>query len=143
MSTIREQILEAVKAALLGHTDAGASVFRSRAEALERQLTPALVVRWREDQPLEKLGPTVQPRDLAVVIEIVTRGQEPDALADPILVQVHRLLFSDATLGGLVDGLIPGPVDFEEDDADATAGITSATFNFRYLSLTSDPTRRL
>lgn len=140
--SIREEILSTLKALLIDATDAGDSVFRSRATALERQLSPAIVVRWSNDDPREKLGRDAQSRDLEAVIEIVTRGDEPDALADPLLVQVHALIFADPTLGGRADGCVPGAVSFEEDDADQTAGVTSATYVFKYLARASDPTRR-
>lgn len=142
MSSIREQILQAVKVRLLGATPAGDHVFRSRVTPLERELSPAIVVRWSTDGPREKLSRDLHPRDLTLMVEVMTRGEVPDELADPVVVAAHAALFQDPTLGGLAANTIPADVIFEADDADAAAGVTTAIFTIRYLTRASDPTAR-
>ncbi len=142
MSTLRELLLQAVQARLVGVTPAGDHVFRSRVIPLERSLSPAIVVRWSSDSPREKLSRDLQPRDLTLLVEVLTRGDVPDELADPIVVAAHAALFQDPTFGGLAANTIPADVIFEADDADAAAGVTTAIFTIRYLTRASDPTAR-
>lgn len=142
MSTIREQILQAVKARLIGATPAGDHVFRSRVVPLERELSPAIVVRWTADNAREKLSRELLPRDLTLMVDVMTRGEEPDALADPVVQAAHAALFTDPTFGGLAANTVPADVIFEADDADAAAGVTTAIFTVRYLTRAADPSAR-
>lgn len=143
MSTRREQLMQAVKARLMGATVAGDHVFRARAIPLERALSPAIVIRWQGDARVEKISADIESRDLSVLVEVLTRGDEPDSLADPLVVSAHAAMFSDPTFGGLCAKVIPGDVEFDEDEADQSAGITTAHFTLRYLARSSDPTARI
>lgn len=137
MSSKREQILTALVTMLTGVTP---NVFRSRVTAIDRAISPAIIVRPEEDIP-EKQFYGVVISTLAVAIDVYTRGDVPDQLADPIIVAAHALIMADPTIGGLASVTIQGPSKWEMHDADQVAGLSTFLYHVRYTTQVSDLTQ--
>lgn len=140
MPSKREQILSAVATLLTGATPAGANVFRSRVTAIGRGDAPAIIVRPEEDIP-EKQFAGMVISTAAVAIDVYTRGDVPDQLADPIIVAAHAWIMADPTLGGLASLTLQGPAKWESHEADQTAGFATFIYHVRYTTKVSDLTQ--
>ena len=97
MSSIREQIVAAFVATL---TDTGAEAYRSRSDAVSRPESPALIV-TPQSEDVNIVTTHGVDRLLSLQVEVITRGDVPDSLADPIIVAAHQKIMADQTLGGL------------------------------------------
>lgn len=140
MSSKREQILSALVTLLTGTTPAGANVFRSRVTAVERDVTPAIVIRPEEDMP-EKQFAGMTINILAMAIDVYTRGDVPDQLADAVIVPAHALIMADPTIGGLAAITRQGPSKWEMHDADQVAGLSTFLYHIKYTSQETDLTQ--
>jgi hypothetical protein len=131
MTSIREQILSAIATALASTSGVGGRVYRSRVEAFSRDEAPALIIEPGPDRAqtysICKLDWT-----LDVLVVVHTRGQIPDQLADPILLDAHSKLMADRTLGGLAIDIIPTLTDPQRDKADLTSLWQVNTYQVRY-----------
>lgn len=131
MSSRREQILAQVATVLAGTTQVGSRIYRSRVEAFSRDEAPAIVIEPGIDRAVEfsscKLDWTLE-----LIIGVYTRGQIPDQLADPIVVDVNTRLMTDRSLGGLAIDILPAMVDPQRDKADLTSLWTVLTYKVRY-----------
>lgn len=127
----REQILAYAATALAGTVDVGSRIYRSRVEAFTREEAPAIVIEPGIDRAVEfsscKLDWTLE-----LLIAIYTRGQIPDQLADPIVVDVNTRLMADRSMGGLAIDILPAMVDPQRDKADLTSLWTVLTYKVRY-----------
>ena len=127
----REQILSYAATALAGTVDVGSRIYRSRVEAFTREEAPAIVIEPGIDRAVEfsscKLDWTLE-----LIIAIYTRGQVPDQLADPIVVDVNTRLMADRSMGGLAIDILPAMVDPQRDKADLTSLWTVLTYKVRY-----------
>lgn len=139
MPSRREQILAHVAAALAGTVQVGNRIYRSRVDAFTRDEAPAIVIEPGQDRALEfsscKLDWTLE-----LIIGVYTRGQIPDQLADPIIVDVNARLMADRSLGGLVIDIIPAVHDPQRDKADLTSLWTVLTYKVRYRTDQQDLT---
>lgn len=131
MTSRREQILAAVATALAGTTGVGSRIYRSRVEAFSRDEAPAIVIEPGQDRAQEfsscKLDWTLE-----LIIAVYTRGQIPDQLADPIIVDINTRLMTDRSLGGLVIDILPINYDPQRDKADLTSMWAVLTYKVRY-----------
>jgi hypothetical protein len=131
MTSRREQILSAIATALASTSGVGGRVYRSRVEAFSRDEAPALIIEPGPDRAqtysICKLDWT-----LDVLVVVHTRGQIPDQLADPILLDAHAKLMADRTLGGLAIDIIPTLTDPQRDKADLTSLWQVNTYQVRY-----------
>lgn len=127
----REQILAYAATALAGTTQVGSRIYRSRVEAFTREEAPAIVIEPGIDRAVEfsscKLDWTLE-----LIIAVYTRGQVPDQLADPIVVDVNTRLMADRSMGGLAIDILPAMVDPQRDKADLTSLWTVLTYKVRY-----------
>lgn len=127
----REQILARIVSTLAGTTGVGSRIYRSRVEPLARNESPAIVVEpisdSAEQDTLGTLMWTMQVR-----VATIVRGNVPDQLADPALVDIHSKLMTDTTLQGYVIDILPATVSFENIEADQPAGVVSAEFTVKY-----------
>ena len=137
MTSIREQILSAIATALASTSGVGGRVYRSRVEAFSRDEAPALIIEPGPDRAqtysICKLDWT-----LDVLVVVHTRGQIPDQLADPILLDAHSKLMEDRTLGGLAIDIIPTLTDPQRDKADLTSLWQVNTYQVRYRTAIDD-----
>lgn len=127
----REQILSYAATALAGTTMVGSRIYRSRVDAFTREEAPAIVIEPGIDRAVEfsscKLDWTLE-----LIIGVYTRGQIPDQLADPIVVDVNTRLMTDRSMGGLAIDILPAMVDPQRDKADLTSLWTVLTYRVRY-----------
>lgn len=127
MSSNREQVLQAFTAALQRDPDLTSRVYRSRSQALLRDETVGVVVRWRSDTARD-IVICYQERDLIAEAIIIARGDIADQVADRYAVKVHNALMADQTLAGYaIDTLVEGDT-LELNDADDS----SAELTMRY-----------
>ena len=123
--------------ALLGNTDAGANVTRSREVSITRAQAPAIVV-MPGSNTLQRMATQVDRNHFTVRVEIFVRGDPWDSLAAPIDAAVHRLLMSDAALAVLLADLRRTNEDFESMEADRTAGTLTLTYVATWLASAAD-----
>lgn len=136
MSSIREQIMARMDAALSGALPNAVPVYRSREVAFARGETPAVVVMPvdEETQPLSEL---LEVSHLNVHIEVIVRGDVWDSLADPIIVAAHSLLLGDAQLLALCSKLRRTGAKWDAHEADQTAGVLTQTYRMQYRTQTN------
>ena len=131
MASKRELILARMVTALAGTAGVGSRIYRSRVTPLARGESPAIVVEPVSDQAdQDTLGTLMWT--MQVRVAVIVRGDVPDQLADPVLVDIHAKLMSDATLKGYAIDLLPATVAFEMIEADQTAGVVSAEYAVKY-----------
>lgn len=130
MPSVRERIIEKAVATLQA-AGIGATVYRSRTQAISRDQTPAVIVRPAADSASQTVMPKLQ-WSLQLIVEIITRGEQPDALADPVLVAANAALMADPTFGGLVIQIVPKDAQFHFTDADLPACYVVAGYEVRY-----------
>lgn len=127
----REQILARIVTALAGTSGVGSRIYRSRVEPLARNESPAIIVEPISDaceqDTLNTLMWTMQVR-----VATIVRGNVPDQLADPALIDIHSKLMTDTTLGGYVIDILPTTISFENIEADQPTGVVSAEFAVKY-----------
>lgn len=113
MSTKRKQIRAAFKQALLGNTDAGQSVFVSRAVPIWETELPAILIYSREEAAtVFDEAPRRLQRNLTIVVEIAAKADaDLDDTLDDIAQQVEDEMrrgepVLNQTLGNLVADVI-------------------------------------
>lgn len=132
MASKRDQIMAAVVTALTGTTGVGTRIYRSRAAALAREESPALVVRPLSEIPGDNVV-DFQEEKLLIAIEVHVRNDvAPDADADATEVSAHNKFMTDAPLGALVIERSPVQTIFEQDDADQSALIVQMQYEVWY-----------
>jgi hypothetical protein len=139
MKSISERALDAVVAALIGTTGVGDRVFRSRVQAVTRDETPCIVVLPGAEE-VSVLGRAVDDCRFIVHVEITTRGDPYDAIADPIEVEAHARMKASAGLSALVDSFRKKEKSYDAQEADLTVGCVNVKYELRYLSAADDPT---
>ena len=139
MTLKRESILAAIATALVGTTQVGSRIYRSRVEAFARNEAPAIVIEpaadTASDPPISNCH--IDWR-LTVDIAVYTRGAVPETLAAPIIADMHSKLLADRTLGGLAMDIWPVTVQHQREQADAAAGWTICSYQVRYRSGLTD-----
>jgi len=135
MATIREQlVLQAVSMLRDLVTVPEANVFRSRLIPITRDITPAIVVREREDSIGNEAPFGMLDHTLSLDIEIHVRGDEPSVLADPIVHDVHKRLMVDQLFTGLALDTQLNGITFNLNDADLEAGLITMNYVVRYFT---------
>ena len=137
--TRRESILAAIRAVLTGTTGVGSRIYRSRIEPLARGEAPAIVVEPMNDVAEERTNPYLD-WTMQVAVTVITRGNVPDQLADPIIESAHSKLLADVSLGGLAFDIIPASVQFEVVEGDQPIGVTTMVYRVRYRTRLTDLT---
>lgn len=133
----REQILSAIATALASTTGVSSRVYRSRVEAFSRNEAPAIIIEPGPDRA-QTYSICKLDWSLDVLVVVHTRGQIPDQLADPILVDAHDKLMADRTLGGLAIDIVPTLSDPQRDKADLTSLWQVNTYQVRYRTAVDD-----
>ena len=137
MDSIRERVMARIVAALLGYTDAGSNVTRSREVSITRAQAPAIVV-MPGSNTLQRMATQVDRNHFTVKVEIFTRGDPWDGLAAPLDKSVHTLLMNDVPLRSLLSDLRRTSEDFESMEADRTAGTLTLTYVATWLASAAD-----
>jgi hypothetical protein len=136
----REQIMSAIATALVGTAGVGTRVYRSRVEPMARAETPAIVVEpatitYEQNTSLPKLDATLRVR-----VVVIVRGNVPDQIADPAIVDLHGRIMADLTLGGVAIDVQPALTTFNLVEADQPAGVISCEYDVLYRTAVGDLT---
>lgn len=137
MSSLQEQIQARMLAVLLGTTDAGASVTRSREMFLARDAQLAIGI-FPGPETDSAFSRSTDEYELLVSVEVFARGDPWCSAADAVVVQAHRLLMTDIVLLGLVTRMRRASRTPLDEDPDKTAGVYQLDYRIRYLSNASD-----
>lgn len=137
MATKREQILQAIEAALAGTVQVGTRIYRSRVTPLARGESPAIVVEPGRDDPQQNTSLPTLDWTFNVRVIVIVRGEVPDQVADPIIEDLHAKLMADLSLGGVAMDIQPATVIFELIEADQPAGAITCNFVVRYRTAVS------
>ena len=137
MTSKREAILAAIETALAGTAGVGSRIYRSRAEAISRNESPAIVIEPVTDEADNSVYPKLDWK-LIVRVAVIVRGNVPDQIADPVVCDVHRKLLGDATLTGMIAEIVPARVAFDSMDADQPAGVVVMDYSIRYRTQAAD-----
>ncbi|WP_223542369.1 hypothetical protein [Pseudomonas sp. BF-RE-26] len=144
MSSIQERIVEKAKALILAAgTLAGDRVFRSRTEAITRDMSPAIVIRPNLETT-ERESHSVDRNQFELSVEILARenpttGEAWDQVADLVKVAVHAVLLAEDAFEE-ADRVQRFYIDWIEEDGDNTAGNCMVRYRFTYLCNTGDLT---
>jgi hypothetical protein len=142
-TSVIENILARVKAALLGATSAGGSVFRGRADAFADDELPGINVR-RAASAKDSVGENGARILVAWDIEhhvAVTDNWE--TAADALHMAVHAVLAADAPLAALGRGLRCTGTDAEGDSADRVVGRLTARYQMQVFIRPGDLTKAI
>jgi hypothetical protein len=139
MDSKRERILQHVASVLEDIEAVNGRVFRSRIEAFQRSEAPAIVI---EPGPDEAAAPSASncwiDWTFVLVVAVITRGQIPEQMADPIVQDIHSRLMSNRSLGGVSMDVWPMGVEPTFEKADRPSLWTVMTFRVRYRTSTTD-----
>jgi hypothetical protein len=144
MPSIQERIVEKAKALILAAgTLAGDRVFRSRTEAITRDMSPAIVIRPNLETT-ERESYSVDRNQFELSVEILARenpstGEAWDQIADLVKVVVHAVLLAEDAFEE-ADRVQRFYIDWLEEDGDNTAGNCMVRYRFTYLCNTGDLT---
>jgi hypothetical protein len=138
MTTKGETVLQTIMTLLTAI--GGLTVVRSRTEAINRAESPMVVVK-----PVQ-MTPDYNVIDFAewtqqYSVEIYTRGDIPDGLADPFVQSIYAALLADRSLGGKVMDIQAVSVTWDVIDGDQSIGITDMRFATLYRTKASDLTQ--
>lgn len=138
MATKREQIVQAIKDLMISLPGVpNSDVYRSRVTAFSRDKLPSVVVEWVSDDPANVVIPMID-WTLRVRISVITRGDVPDQIADPIIQSIHEKINVDLSLGGLCLDILPAPVQNNILEADKPAGVITLDYLVRYRTTELD-----
>jgi len=142
MPSIQERIVDRAKVLILGAgTLAGDRIFRSRTEAITRDMSPAIVIRPNLETT-ERESHAVDRNQFELSVEILARedttsGEAWDQIADLVKVAVHKVLMEEDAFPE-ADRIQRFYIDWLEDDGDNTAGNCMVRYRFTYLCNTGD-----
>lgn len=153
MSTIREQIIVALVAALNaaapGSGITGLTIHRERTRPIETDSLPAVLVYFDDDVP-KPLGQQIYrapltERQLTLAVECRAQGSasiSPDAALDPLLIFVFSTVRADVTLGGLASEFEEGKTQWNSREGDVPIAAARLSFTVRYRTSRLDPTSK-
>lgn len=130
--TTTEDVLQRVRAVLLGVTPAGARVERGRVDPFAVEELPAINVR-RGPGSQEAWAQGLDLITLNFDIDMEVRGEDWETQVDALHGQVDAILTTDPTLGGLVRGLRCTGTSPDAEKGDEVAGRLTATYQCQFL----------
>lgn len=140
MPSRAESIAARVAAALAGATDAGARVYRDRADAFSREESPAILVEL-VDEDTTLLGGGLGGRfgaqeesTLRLAVIVVVRGATWQTVADAVRCQAHALLVADATLQALMASWRRDRCEWKAASADQAFAYCAQIYAAKFLS---------
>lgn len=139
-SSLREQALVRIAAALTAASPGAAQVFRSREVSITRNVSPAIVI-VPKTNPIDRMAAAVDKHHFEVALEIFTRGDPWDSIADPVDVAAHAVMMTDSQLWSLVSDVRRVGEEFEGQEADRTAGTLTVRYRLTFLANAADISR--
>ena len=140
MSSLREQIILRVIAALTAAAPVGSNVYRSREVSLTRILEPAIMVA-PHGTSVTRIATGVDRHQMDMAVEVFVRGDPWVALTDPVDIAAHAVMMTDASLWTLAQDIRRISEAYESMEADRTAGTLTVTYRITYLTSAHDITR--
>lgn len=137
MTSIREQILDAVKTALDATAGVSGRVYRSRTNPITRTNLPCIVITPVAEQLVDESVPRATWR-LTFRITYIGRGSDPDGALDPVICSAHALLMADRTLGNKAQDIAPVQSTWSFAEGDGANCVVSADYVAQYQSNPSD-----
>jgi hypothetical protein len=138
----RQQIRNAVVAAVTGLTTTGASVFKSRARALEDSALPALFVYTQDEEAIYHTStPRLVERDLQVMVEAAAKAVTGfDDLIDQISVEIEVAMIGNAGLTSLLKNLVLKSTKIQvSGEGDQTMAGLRLEYSAQYFVRENDP----
>lgn len=142
-SSVCDQLISRMVAALTGTTDAADRVFDSREAAIARDEMPCIAITPPDSEESRVFGAGVDQNTVLITVSVLARNDAWRAVADRVVVDAHRILMADAQLQALVVKINKDGRKWEAEEADQTAGSDSITYRLIYLSLSNDLTSTL
>lgn len=139
MPSKREQIMLRLVSVLTPTAGISNRVFRADPEGANRDDIPCINLGWSAEQPSPETVPQME-RTLTVQVSVLTRGDTPDALADPIIADAHARIMADAQLTGLAIDTRLESASFEVVSADQSAGKLTHEYSIKFRHSYSDMT---
>lgn len=131
--SIREKIMARMLAVLTDVTGGvDGRVYRSLSDALALEEAPCITIEWLSDEEAEESSSFQMHRHLTVAVNLFTRGDAPDVLADPILQSIHSLIMADEQLAGNAIWTRLGSASFEFENGEKTAGKATHQYTVAY-----------
>lgn len=128
----REQILDYIVSAL--GTALGLTVRRSRSTAIGKAETVAVSL-YATSEDVQQHPNQRASRTLSIQVNVFTRGDEPDALADSSVATVVSTLMSNTRCGGLTNTLRETGISWDFDnEVSEDFGVASVTFEIEYTT---------
>jgi hypothetical protein len=149
VSSIREQIMVALVAALDTGGPSGLTVHRERTRAIEVDSLPAIMIYADDDVP-KTLGQQVYAaplteRQFSLALECRAQGStsvSPDEALDPVLVFAAQTVLANEQFGGLASGVEEGRTVWSSREGDAPIATAKLNFTIRYRTSRLDPTSK-
>jgi hypothetical protein len=150
MSTsIREQIMVALVAALGTGGPAGLTVHRERTRPIEIDSLPAIMVYADDDVPKtladQRYRAPLTERQMTLAIECRGQGSSgvsPDQALDPMLVFAAQTVLANETFGGLANGVEEGRTVWSSREGDVPVASAKWIITVRYRTSRLDPTSK-
>lgn len=130
--SVREAIMARLLAVLTDTAGVDQRVYRSIADAMAFDECPCITIEWQADEDAEEASSPLMHRHLSVAVNIFTRGDGPDTLADPIAQSVHSLIMADEQLAGNALWTRLGSASFEFESLDKNGGKTTHEYIVAY-----------
>jgi hypothetical protein len=137
----RQQIREAVTAALLNQTAAGSRVYETRVVPWKKAELPALAVYSLSEEVLDVSEGTA-PRELKRVLRLavegaVWEGQNVDDAVDALSSEVEAAMHADPTFGvaSVGDAILEGTEIEVSDEGDKLVGFVRWTYRVTYYTM--------
>lgn len=140
MATKREEILAQIATTLASTAGVSGRVYRSRATAVARGESPAIIIEPVSDTAQQLVSNQKLDWTMRVRVVVVTRSSTPYTDADSVIESLHSLLMADLTLNGYAIDVQPVLTSFDFVDADQPAGVFSNEFDVRYRTSITDLT---
>lgn len=115
-------------------------VFRSREEALEREVAPSVVVLLGQIAT-KPFGDEADQHEAEILVGHVVRGDPWDSLASAADLLTHQAICSDQQLELLTSHLRRSGSAPDGSEADRTAGVLMVSYRAIFLTRRGDPTR--
>jgi hypothetical protein len=144
MAHVRQQIRDAVAAAVTGLPITGSRVYVSRVYPLGADHIPGLCVYTTKEELLSRgtRESGLERRKLSVIVEARVKpgsGTDPDDQLDDIVADVETALMSNATLSGLTPWIQMESVEMEFDALERPVGRAVMTWECVYIFDAADP----
>jgi hypothetical protein len=134
-STLHIAIRDAVAALFTANTAlAGGRVYSNREFVLVQGVESGIWVNRRTSNPVRITTPVID-WDTEINVQIRTRkgaSGSAEAIADDLSASVYGRLMSASNLGGLAIDVVPGPIDWSQDEADTNVCVCDMTFTVQH-----------